>query len=254
MGDATTVQFVQRFEPAVPQGKRFSDLVRSLSDDEAAARVPGIGWTAAEVGAHVATMLGRYVSNQRRSSTRPELAAQNDGELRALVDEAGGEVGSIADAIDEAMATIAAVAPQVPADMEFPFHLDTRVTAAAGWANLLSEFLVHGDDIARATGREWSFPESDLEGFWRNLLPAASGWLRHEARAIDEVYEFRFAAFGPVVVWIHDGRVTVDDADRTPDHTCAVDDAVPFTLAVPWRRRLVADPAAALFLSRFYDI
>jgi len=29
---------------------------------------------------------------------------------------------------------------------------------------------------------------------------------------------------------------------------------VAFTLEVPWRRALIADLAAALFLSRFYDV
>jgi hypothetical protein len=129
-----------------------------------------------------------------------------------------------------------------------------EITANAAWANLIAELLVHGDDIARATGTTFTLPERDVEGLWRALLPAATGWLRPEGRAIDERYEFRFD-FGIVHVHLHNGEVVVDDEfPAVPDHVIVSADAIETTLAAPYRRRLITDPQLALFASRFYDI
>lgn len=244
-----TSSFRQSFDPVPGHAARFTDMVRGLTPDELDARVPGMTWTAGDVARHVLTVVHRYGGAGTLATTRHGLTELNESELRAL----DLSMGEVADTIDGSIAVLAEIAPTIPDDRRFDFHLGLDVDAPAGWANLCSEFLVHGWDIARATGRVWTFPADDVEGIWRNLMPVASGWLRHEAAEVDEVYEFRFP-FGPVTVWLHEGRVTIDDAVRTPDHSLTVDDPVGFTLAVPWRRALVTHPAAALFLTRFHEI
>jgi hypothetical protein len=244
-------KYQQTFDPVLGHARRFTDLVRSLTPAEAQMHVPGMGWQAADVAAHVETVMRRYYANPDRAATPADLRSQNDAEIDGV--GFGLDVSAAADAIDGHTEALAAVAPALPLDATFPFHLGLTVTTCAGWANLLSEFLVHGDDISRATGRPWTFPAADVEGIWRNLVPVATGWLRPEARNVDELYRVRFA-FGDVDVWIHDGVVTVDDADRPPDHQIDVEDPVEFTLGVPWRRHLITDAAAALMVSRFFDI
>lgn len=241
--------FRQTFDPVPGHATRFTNMLRALSQDEVDAVVPGMTWTAGDVARHVLTVLHRYGGSELRADTRQALTELNDKELRAV----DLPIEAVADGIDEAVSLVGSLAPHIPPEQRFEFHLGLTVDAPAAWANLCSEFLVHGSDIARATGHPWTFPAEDVEGIWRNLMPAASGWLRTEARDVDEVYEFRFS-FGSVTVWIHDGSVTIDDAGRAADHCVAVADAVTFTLGVPWRRALVTDPNAALFLSRFYDI
>jgi hypothetical protein len=241
--------FRQRFDPVPGHAARFTAMIRDLTPTEADAVVPGMTWTAGDVACHVLTVLHRYGGSDVRATSRQALTELNESELRSLE----LSMGEVADAIDTAMRVMVDVVPHIPDDSTFEFHLGLTVDVPAAWANLCSEFLVHGSDIARATGRSWSFPSEDVEGIWRNLMPVARGWLRPEARDIDEVYEFRFP-FGPVFVSIHDGTVTVDDAVRAADRCIDVDDAADFTLGVPWRRTLVTDPDAALFLSRFYEI
>jgi uncharacterized protein (TIGR03083 family) len=241
--------FQQTFDQVPAVAAQFTAMLRDLSADEATKPVPGMEWTAAEVGAHVATMIRRYAGNPARAADRDALRAQNLSEAESF----GADVHAAAQAIDDQIDFLGSIAGGLPLDAEFPFHLGLTVTTGQGWANLLSEFLVHGDDVSRATGRPWDFPPEAVEGLWRSLLPVLAGWLRPEARQLDEVYAFGMP-FGAVRVWLRDGVLGVDDCDRAADHTIAVADPVEFSLAVPWRRRAVSDPHAALFLSRFYDI
>lgn len=237
------------FEPVVEHTGRFVGLLRALTPREAASRVPGMDWTAAEVGAHVLSVYRRYTVDRQRAPDLAALAAQNAAGVEAF----GTDLDAISAGIEEQVALLASVAASIDPEQEFPFHVGLSVTARAGWANLIAELLVHGDDIARATGRHWTVPAHDLEGIWRDLLPVASGWFRPGAAAVDERYELRFA-FGPVHVHLDRGRVVCGNATVPPDHVVTVGDAVECTLAFPYRRRLISDPALALLASRFYDI
>lgn len=244
--------YQQTFDPVPAQFERFTELLRSLTPDEQQARVPGMDWTAAEVGTHVLTVLRRYLSVTERAVTRERLAMLNAEEIAAIPKTPQ----EVADDIDGIIEGLTALAGAVPLDAERSFHLGMTVTVAAGWANLIGETFVHGHDIARATGRNWTMDGSLLEGIWRNLLPAAAGWMRAEARALTELYHLRFA-FGLVTLRLDNGNVVVDDpvdATRTPDHSIIVKDAASFTLEFPYRRSVITDPTTALLASRFIDI
>lgn len=246
------MRYQQAFEPVPALFSRFTAFVRELDDDEWAAPVPGMDWTAGEVGAHVLTVLQRYLRATERAATRSRLAALNAEDV-AAVQRTRSE---LADDIDRTIGTLAAFAPDVPLDTERDFHLGLTVTMAAAWANLIGELLVHGDDIARATGRHWTVEDDLLEGIWRNLLPAAAGWMRPEARSVDELYRLEFP-FGTVHLRLDAGAVRVDDeldAGRTPDHVITVADAAGFTLQFPYGRARIDDPITALLASRFVDI
>jgi hypothetical protein len=209
-------------------------------------------WTAREVGADVLTVVNRYLPPTERAASRARLAALNAEDVSA-VDRSATEV---ADRHDATIAQLALVAPSFPLDMLREFHLGITVTMAGAWANLLGELLVHGDDISRATKRHWSMDEELLEGIWRNLLPAASGWLRPEAHAVNELYRLNFP-FGRVTLRIAEGEVRVDhpdDIDLPADHTIHVLDTAQFTLQFPYRRACILDPSTALLASRFFDI
>ncbi len=246
------MSFQQSFDPLPVQFARFTALLRSLTPQEEAARVPGMEWDAREVGVHVLTVLSRYLSPTERAASRARLAALNAEDVSA-VDRTAAEV---ADQLDATIAQLAPVAPSIPLDMLREFHLGLTVTVAAAWANLLGELLVHGDDISRATNRHWSMDGELLEGIWRNLMPVASGWLRPEAHAVNELYRLNFP-FGPVALRIAEGEVRVDhpdDVDLPADHTIHVVDTAQFTLQFPYRRACILDPSTALLATRFFDI
>jgi uncharacterized protein (TIGR03083 family) len=240
-------EYVQPFDPVRRHGGRFADLVRSLSRDEAAQRVPGMEWTAGEVAAHVVSVLRRYTGDERRAPSVAALRVQNAEDVA----EDARDCDALADEVDERIAVIGAVAPDLEPSQRFPFHAGTEITTNGAWANLVAEFFVHGDDIARATDRSFVVGDADLEGVWRALLPAARGWLRSEAWGIAEQYEFQFS-FGTVWVSISNSDVVVADHGAA-DYVIASTPASAATLAF-YRRRLITEPTLALFVSRFHDI
>lgn len=247
-----TTPFQQRFDPLPGVFADFTSLLRSLTPDDVAAAVPGMEWTAGEVGAHVLTVVRRYLAPTERAATRTRLVQLNAEDI-AEVHQTTAEV---AGALDAAASVLGQVAPGIPLDTPREFHLGLKVTVAAGWANLIGELFVHGHDIARATGRPWSVADHLLEGIWRNLLPAASGWMRPEAREVAELYRLRFG-FGTVTVRLEGGLVHVDDeddVDRRADHEIDIADASTFTLQFPYRRACITNPVTALLASRFTDI
>jgi hypothetical protein len=239
------VAFQQSFEPLPALFADFCALLRSLSPQDESVPVPGQEWTAREVGVHVLTVVRRYLGPTERAVRRPRLAALNAEDI-ASIDASSAQV---ADELDRVIAMLATVAPNVPLDDTRNFHLGLTVSVAAGWANLIGELLVHGDDIARATHRPWSVDDQFLEGVWRNLMPASAGWMRPDARSLTELYHLQFS-FGLVVLALDAGTVRVDDqrdAARTPDHMILVPDAAAFTLQCPYRCASLRDPLAALF-------
>jgi hypothetical protein len=140
---------------------------------------------------------------------------------------------------------------RLEASQRFSFHAATEITTNGAWANLIAEFFVHGDGIARATDRSFVVGDADLEGGWRALLPAARGWLRSEACGTAEQYEFEFA-FGTVLVSINNGDIVVADRGAA-DYVITSIPASAATLGF-YRRRLITEPTLALFVSRFHDI
>ncbi len=244
--------FHQPFDPIPALFSDFTALLRSLTPEEEAAAVAGLDWTVSEVGTHVLTVVRRYLSQTERAATRSRLAQLNAEDIAAQA----MPTKQVADDIDRTVARLATVAPGLPLDGVREFHLGLKVTVAAGWANLIGELLVHGDDIARTTGHHWSVDARLLEGIWRDLMPAAAGWMRPEARALDELYLLRFS-FGAVTLRLESGQVHIDrrsDADETPNWTVDIADAATFTLQFPYRRACITDPATALLASRFIDI
>lgn len=243
----------QSFEAVPRHAQRFVDLIRSLSVDEVATPIPGMTWTVGEVAVHVLGVLGRYQPDFMWAPTRSALADMNAEQIAAHRATAL-DVSAIADEITGAIELLGSVAPFIPLDTMVDFHLGLNVSMAAGWANLIAEFFVHGHDIASATGRPWTIPGDEFEGFWHDLIPAGAGWLRPEARQVDEVYELRFPTGPPVTLWIRDAKITIDDAARPADHVIAALDASALALQFPYCRTIITDPAVALLASRFYEI
>jgi hypothetical protein len=150
----------------------------------------------------------------------------------------------------------------VPPDRLFAFHAGQQVSYQQACAVLIGELAVHGDDLSRATGRAWPLSEADVEPIWQYAVALLQGWLRPEARQVDEAWRLVVAdgRAGPdrdrdLIVRICHGRLIIDwDTGGPAEHTVAVADLAAFTLAFPYRRRPIEAPEIAGLAALFESI
>jgi uncharacterized protein (TIGR03083 family) len=156
--------------------ERFIELVRSIGPD-----VVGTGttWSARDVVAHVLTVGERYTNRDVTSTdglgeTPREVDVINERELRALD---GVPMDALIDRLEAQMARVKAsfTPEQLDLHMRFPFHGGVTIDGAGAMSNLVGEFLIHGNDLARAAARPWRIDSRDalliINGILQ-LLPA----------------------------------------------------------------------------------
>lgn len=187
---------------------RLADLVRSLDAGEAASPVPGAEWTAIETAAHVVNLYGRALGDRRRSASAAETAALN----AVCLDEYDErDPGIVAERITaDAVQVWDGLFPLVPEDAEIVFHAGAVTTIQPIMGVLLLEMLVHGDDIARATGRAWVVGDDDAWCALRACSPLLPAWRRADVPAADTIAivgpdrdAVRIACDGPATTVLH---------------------------------------------------
>lgn len=226
---------------------QFVDMVRGLSESQLRASVPGLDWSALEVVAHVTTVWRRYTVNRRRAATWADVAVENEADVRA----AEADPAALLQEIEQHMALMASAPEVIAPTSQVDFHAGQTFTLAGAWGNAISELLVHGDDVSRAAGCAWTVPSADLEPFWRYTTPILPGFLNDRGRSARDrwLLDFGFES-GPVRLRFADGLVLVDEeGDFDPDYVVR-GDAADVTLAMPWRRRPLSDPAMKEFAER----
>jgi hypothetical protein len=230
---------------------RVLQRLEEVSPEEAAAVVPGLTWTVAECAAHLLSLFRRMTGDARRSPDPAGVAR-----LNALANaEIGRDLEAIRGEIESLLGAICELALVLPHDRRFEFHAGRRVTYGQYVALLVAELVVHGDDIARATGRGWPVSAADIRPVWRLAVPVLGGWLRPSADVVTESWALLLPDRPPVVLEIDRGVLRVGGTPgRDPDHMLAVPDPVAFTLAFPYGRRPIQDPSLARLASYFFPV
>lgn len=156
MDEATKADILAALDDS---GKRFVSMVRGLDPDRAARPVPGLTWTAVETAAHVVTVLGRLLGDRRRAATGEGVAELN---ATCLCEYTDRDVNEIADRLEANLRTVIdRVYAKVAFDRQYPFHGGATISGGGGARWILCELLVHGYDIAAATGNEWAIPAAE---------------------------------------------------------------------------------------------
>jgi uncharacterized protein (TIGR03083 family) len=157
-------------------GKRFVSMVRGLDPDRAAHPVPGLDWSAAETAAHVVTVLNRLLGDRRRASTMEGVAELNATNLSEYTDR---DITVVANRLETNLRTVIdRVYSKLDFDRLYPFHGGSTISGGGGARWIVCELLVHGYDIAAATGNEWAIPAAE-----------ASIALRGPAESMDRLVE-----------------------------------------------------------------
>ncbi|MER5423507.1 maleylpyruvate isomerase N-terminal domain-containing protein [Streptosporangium roseum] len=222
-------------------GDRFVEMVSSSRDPRAKVTAD---WSVADTAAHVATIASLYASLLRPDELPHPFPALEGHILAATVD-------TVARLNDMVLRDFTERDPQVlgrrlRADIDRILrageHLDpatpvtwlggARVPAAGVLAHLINELMIHGWDIARATGAHWTMPPQDAALFFDMFL---IGVLRHDiGRLLDTgeparerriAVEFRSRHTVPVTLVLRDGRVSVEEPGGGTDVRLSFDPA-----------------------------
>ena len=160
--------------------QRFVRLVAGLSETDAAQVTTGCpGWTAADVAAHVITLFRRGLGDERRSESPEATAALN---ALCLTEVTERDPQTVAARIDTDGSAVLGNLRLIPDDMVFPFHAGATSTVVSGTAVILGELVIHGQDIARATGRDWPVDPADATLILSGARPLLEHWLDAEGR------------------------------------------------------------------------
>lgn len=198
---------------------RFTDLVSRL---DPIAPVADSDWTVREVGVHLLSVLSRYTDRDLRgrdglADDAPGVTALNRMQMRTY-----GDLSSV-ELVEVIGSRIDCVRTRLPATQDlaerFPFHCDVTLDAAGFLGNLISEFLVHGRDVARANGEGFDIDRRDAVLILNCLVQLPAGFMRADAHPVKLGLRIRGA-----IPWVIDMRPGT--AESRPMHPRETTDVV----------------------------
>jgi hypothetical protein len=241
---------------------RFLALLRGVDDADGTRPVPGLEWTVGECAAHVLSLFRRMSVDPRRAVDRPDLVRLNATSNAELRDD----LSALAEQIEQMQQLVRDRTPLIMGGRRFAFHAGLHVTYEQAGGVMVGELAVHGDDLARATGRRWDLTPADVEPVWRYAIPLLRGWLRPEAVGVEETWQF-VAPAGPVpagatwrmwrdglVLALRRGELSLRPGTAHADHVVVVTDPVALTLVFPYQRRPADSPELARLVEHFQPI
>jgi hypothetical protein len=234
--------------------RQFCEMVRSLSEEEADKPVINSEWSVGQTATHVLTVVRRLTVDRRRSQSAVETALLNQQCLEEMPQQGMPEV---AHQIEEGMqAALTTVYPRIPEDKMLPFHGGTKISLVGGMAVVLGEFLLHGYDIAKNTGRNWEIEPHLAYLNWRGIAEVFPAWLNAGAAAdLNETYLFRFEGeTTPVSLVFKDGKVEVTTEEPEDANFIIAASPVEVLLTFPYGRINANEPALDRLASFFEPI
>lgn len=224
--------------------RRFTALLRALPDGHP--RTVG-AWSVRDVAAHLAGFWPTYLPILRGEGSplaRLEDLATWNATTLATVDERDLTklAGRIEDLLDETLLTVKALSD----DSVVPWHGGVPLPVGTALAALAGEPLVHGYDIARATGRAWEIRPGEARVVFMGLLPLLPHYVdRPEAADFRGRFDIRLRGSreARVVLAFEDGLLVIERPDRVRADCYLSADPAAFLLVAygrsnPWRPAL----------------
>ena len=232
----------QAVREAVPRvGKRFAGLLADVPDPHAESLG---GWTVAETASHVGMIALMYTGMVRGDDGPLPLPGLAEALGSASVDTISRmnalaldlyperDPRRLAERLRADIAEVLLVSADLDPAGPVRWLGGSRVPMAGLLAHLVNEMLIHGLDIARATGRRWSIASWDealfLDLFLFGMIRNDLGHLLDDARPSPRriAVEFRSAYTTPAVLVLQHGRLRLEEPDGRPDVRLTFDPAV----------------------------
>jgi uncharacterized protein (TIGR03083 family) len=179
---------------------------------EPGVRVPGLEWTVAETAAHVVNEFGDYtayaqgrkqVAESDQSPSRRNAVA-NAAQLRADPDR---DLGSLADRLGTAVEGFLAVPAR---DESVLVSNGVLMSWSTMMSALLGELLVHGRDIARASGQPWRIEREEALHVIDGVMAMVPDYLdRERAAGVEMSFELRLRGGPTHLITVADGKAVV---------------------------------------------
>ncbi|MCG5217447.1 maleylpyruvate isomerase N-terminal domain-containing protein [Streptosporangium sp. KLBMP 9127] len=211
-------------------GDRFAELVTAVRDPQTKVTAE---WSVAETVAHVVTISSLYTSLIEPEAIAHPFPADEDRILATTVDTVAEMNELILRQYTERRPR--QLAERLKADIDHLLRASEKlhpgkpvtwlggaqVPVAGVLAHLVNELLIHGWDIARATGARWAMPPRDAALFFEVFI---IGMTRLDIGTLLDnggpprdrriAVEFRSRYTRPVMLVLRNGRVTVEEPGR----------------------------------------
>lgn len=222
----TTVQWDAIRAGLDQTSSRFVELLRSVDNGEARA----VGeWTIADTAAHVATLV--------RFDTYAALGTRPPAELSDLVELANTatpadvvrlnaialeryterDLGVLADEIAVGIDELLTASTSLDGTERTSWLGGVNLGVAGVLGHLLSEFLLHGFDIARAAKLPWSVPSPEAALTFEVFLTDVLRGISDAPPGTNFACEFHVEGATPAVVVSEAGRLSVEQPGRRVD-------------------------------------
>jgi uncharacterized protein (TIGR03083 family) len=221
---------------------QVAELLRSGIDPKA----PALGeWDVAELATHLSHAFDVVPALARRERSSPigELWELSDQTRAWVVDDPERDLAALATRIETRAATFLDVTRAGGGGDPCPWLIEgSSVSLATHTCHLLNESVLHGYDIAMATGRPWPIDRTAaaliFEGFlldvFRVVDPRALV-LQDKAAGVRACYDIRLRGAGRFFLVFDEGRMTVEaPSERKVDCHLSADPAA--FLLVAWGR------------------
>lgn len=153
---AERVDFEEMVSAVDRAGDEFVRLLCDLNPEDGSLPVPGLDWTVGEVAVHMLTVIRRGLGDRRRADSVPGLGELNDLCIEEVETRRPLEVADMLSADkDSFVELLRAVGPERAEESRVWLHSGITTNAPTSLSYVVFDLVVHGLDIARATGRSW---------------------------------------------------------------------------------------------------
>jgi hypothetical protein len=243
----TSVGWVEALVAVETMASRISALIRSSHDADAAAL--GV-WRSGELAAHITHVfeVDLDLINQLESPLA-DLDCLAELTQTRVREEPVHDASALARRVEEAAAAFVAVGRSLDGTEPRLWLGGVKATATLLACHIINESLIHGLDLARATGQRWPFEREHallaFEGFicpmYQSLARPAWAVNQEKAAGVTACYDLRLRGGRRVFFAFEGGGLTIEEpSDRRVDCHLSIDPRAIMLLA--WHRVGLAPP------------